>query len=377
MVRILLAVACTFLSAPALQTVVPAVAQSTTGRLSDGGLVTALTAAATVAAELVMPTLLGRIAGGRVFAGALLLLGVGSLAHLAVEMSLGAILAISVVRGVGFGAATVSGAVLVAELAEAHARGRAVGNLGLVVGLSSMVAPSLGLLLLGASGEAAVWLYAGGIALLGVPIVLRLEASQLRQSREGPPLYRALQRPGLMVPVVGLALLTATYGGLVSFAPRILEPTGIGSAATFFLMYGGVRALTRWSGGHAADRFGYRRVLLVGMLSACCGIALLAVTIHPLAVLLSGALYGGGSGMAQSAIFIGMLEQSSTGETRLVGTLWNLAFDAGVSLGGVVLGLVAANAGYSGVLITMPVLTLLALVLFITAWHRPRLSTST
>jgi hypothetical protein len=53
-----------------------------------------------------------------------------------------------------------------------------------------------------------------------------------------------------------------------------------------------------------------------------------------------------------SAIFIGMLEHTAHTEIRLVGTMWNIAFDAGVSLGGALLGAVAASAGYGGVLIS-------------------------
>ncbi len=312
--RVLVGVACTFLCAPALMAVVPAVAQSTTGRPADGGLVTAITSASTVGAELLMPSLLGRISGGRVFAAALLLLGLGALGHLAVEPSLSAILALSVVRGAGFGACTVTGSVLVAELAQAHARGRAIGNLGLVVGISSMISPPVGLVILGRFGADWVWVFAGAVALIGVPVVVGV-ANDARPA-PGPPLYAAFQQPGLMVPVLGLALLTATYGGLVSFAPQIMEPSGWGSAATFFLAYGAARATTRWSGGHAADRFGHRGVLVLGLLGACLGLLILPITLEPLAVVMAGVLYGGGSGMAQSAIFVGMLERASS--TRLL-----------------------------------------------------------
>src|SRR5262245_56156159 len=126
-------------------TVVPVVVETSTGRPGDGGLVTAFTAAATVAAELTMPTVLGRVRAGTVFAVALVLMGAGSLAHLSVEPDLGAVLILAIVRGAGFGAAVVCGAVLVAELAPPAARGRAVGTMGLVVGLASMVSPSIGL----------------------------------------------------------------------------------------------------------------------------------------------------------------------------------------------------------------------------------------
>jgi predicted MFS family arabinose efflux permease len=67
-----------------------------------------------------------------------------------------------------------------------------------------------------------------------------------------------------------------------------------------------------------------------------------------------------------------MLEHTAHTEIRLVGTMWNIAFDAGVSLGGALLGAVAARAGYGGVLISLPLLTVVALVIFATAWNGPR-----
>jgi hypothetical protein len=104
----------------------------------------------------------------------------------------------------------------------------------------------------------------------------------------------------------------------------------------------------------------------------------LALSTSILGVLVSGVAYGAGSGMAQSASFVGMLERAPAGEVRLVGTLWNLAFDGGVSLGGALLGLVAALGGYPSVLLGLPLLTFLALLTFGVAWHepvRPRRST--
>jgi predicted MFS family arabinose efflux permease len=360
-------------------TVVPVVVESTTGRPGDGGLVTAFTAAATVVAELSMPTLLGRVRAGTVFSSALVLLGAGSLAHLSIDLSLGTILALATARGAGFGAAVVTGAVLVAELAAPHARGRAVGTMGLVVGLASMVSPSIGLIVLDRLGADWVFALTGGIALAGACFVVGVDRRMPRPIRTRVPVHRALGRPDLLVPVIGLALLTATYGGLVSFAPRILEPAGWGSAATFFFAFGAARSLSRWLGGVAADHLGPRRLVLLGIVGAFVGVSMLALTTVPLAVLASGVLYGAGSGIAQSGSFVGMLERAPLGEVRMVGTLWNLAFDGGVSLGGVILAVVAARGGYSAVLTALPVLTLLALLVFTFGWHesvRRRASTS-
>jgi predicted MFS family arabinose efflux permease len=71
--------------------------------------------------------------------------------------------------------------------------------------------------------------------------------------------------------------------------------------------------------------------------------------------------------MAQSGAFVGMLARVQRAEVPLVGTMWNMAFDGGVSLGGAVLGLVVALSGTpTAVLWSLPLLSVLALLLFAT-----------
>jgi len=371
MLRTLIAVACTFLNVPALMTVVPLVVQLESGNPADGGLVTALFSGSTVCAELLMPTLIGRHRPGRLFAIALVLIGSGSLAHLVFAAELPTILALAVVRGLGFGTAVVTGALLVAQLAPSMARGRAVGNLGLTIGIASMISPTLGLLLLDAVGAGFVFAVTGLLALAGALVVDPVDRWLPRPPTRIVQVAGGLRRPGLRAPVLALALMTMTYGGLVSFGPRILEPAGWGSAASFFLVYGAARAAARWWGGRAADRAGYRLVILPGMGLVLLGLLLLTFSLNAAVVLTAGALYGAGSGMAQSGVFVGMLERVHRSEVPLVSTLWNMAFDGGVSVGGVLLGFVAASAGYGAVLRLLPPLALVALVVLALNWRRP------
>jgi predicted MFS family arabinose efflux permease len=371
MVRTLLAVVCTFLNVPALMTVAPLVAQRESGHPADGGLVTAMFSGSTVCAELLMPTLIGRHRPGRLFAIALVLIASGSLAHVAFAPELPTMLALAAVRGLGFGTAVVTGAVLVAQLAPSAARGRAVGNLGLTIGIASMISPTLGLLLLDAVGARYVFAVTGLVALAGAWFVDPVDRWLPRPPTRTVQVAGGLRRPGLRAPVLALALMTMTYGGLVSFGPRILEPVGWGSAASFFFVYGAARAAARWWGGRAADRSGYRLVILPGMALVLLGLLLLTLSLSAAVVLTAGALYGAGSGMAQSGVFVGMLERVHPGEVPLVSTLWNMAFDGGVSVGGVLLGLLAASAGYDAVLRSLPPLALVALLVLALNWRRP------
>ena len=372
MVRTLVAVACTFLNVPALMSVVPLVAQLDSGKPADGGLVTALFSGSTVCAELWMPTLLGHRRPGRLLALGLVLIGSGSLAHLALGAYLPGLLALAAVRGLGFGTAVVTGAVLVAQLAPGLARGRAVGNLGLTIGLASMLSPSLGLVLFDRLGASVVFAVTGLVALVGASLVDGVDRGLPRPTTRTVHVAEGLRRAGLRAPVLALAVLTMTYSGLVSFGPRLLAPDGWGSAASFFLVYGAARAAARWWGGRVADRAGSALVVLPGLALAVLGLLLLTVSLGAPVVLTAGVLYGAGCGMAQSGVFVGMLERVHRGEVPLVSTLWNLAFDGGVSVGGVLLGLVAAGGGYTTVLRALPPLALVALLLL--ALDRPPLS---
>jgi predicted MFS family arabinose efflux permease len=365
-IRTLLAAVCTFMNVPALMTVAPLVAQTTSGNAADAGLVTALFSGSTVVGELLMPTLLARFRPGRLFAVALLLIGGGSLAHVALDTSVAGILALAAVRGLGFGTAVVTGAVLVTELAPSGARGRAVGNLGLAIGGASMISPSLGLLMLGSLGPRAVFTLAGAVALLGVLCVDGVDRGIARPVSRPVQVITGLRRRALLIPVLALALLTMTYGGLVSFGPSILDPVGWGSAASFFFVYGVGRAGARWWGGRAADRWGHRAVIVPGMALAVVGLFVLTFGAHaqPLLVGLAALLYGAGAGMAQSAALLGMLLRVPHAEVPLVSTLWNMAYDGGVSVGGAVLGVLAVAAGVTAVLWALPLLSGCGLLLF-------------
>ena len=366
MLRTLFAAVCTFLNVPALMTVAPVVAQSASGNLADGGLITAVFSGATVGAELSMPSLMGRVRPGRLFAAALVLIGLGSLAHLAAGGALSGMLVLAAVRGLGFGTAVVTGAVLVAELAPSSTRGRAVGNLGLAIGAASMLSPTLGLLLMNSLGANLVFGLCGVLALLGVLAVDGVDRGCVRPPSKPVQVAEGLRQPALAIPVVGLALLTMTYGGLVSYGPRVLEPDGWGSAATFFFVYGAGRAPSRWLAGRGADRWGARAVVLPGLVAAVGGLVLLTLAARgqPLLVPLAALLYGAGSGMAQSGALVGMLARAKQTQVPLVSTLWNLAYDGGVSVGGAVLGLVAATGAETAVLWSLGPLGAMALLLF-------------
>ncbi|OOV21645.1 hypothetical protein SM007_33065 [Streptomyces avermitilis] len=127
-----------------LLSVVPAYAQSAPGGGSDkAGLVTGALMLATVAGELTAPWLAARC-GFRVMLGAgLLLLGAPALA-LTVSQSMPCIVAVCLVRGLGFAFTLVAGGALTASLIPPELRGEGLALIGVMAGVPSLVGLPLG-----------------------------------------------------------------------------------------------------------------------------------------------------------------------------------------------------------------------------------------
>jgi len=354
---VLAAVACLFLNYPVLLIVGPVAFREAGGPAGNAGIMTAFFSGATVCTELLSPGLLMRASPARVLVAALGVMSLGTLASMAAVENPTALLALAPVRGVGFGAAVVAMSVLVTELAPARRRGAALGWLGLTTSLPSMFGPALGLALLARVGAAGVFAMTGLATLVGMALATPVRQSIVASPAESGSVWRGLKRRDMLVPFAALVLLSAGYGGFISYAALAL-PGGAGVAATLFLAYGIARTLGRWAAGSGSDRFGSRPLALGGTAAAVAALVLLTraatATEADAALLVAGALFGAGQGLSSGALQVGMLDQSDPADVRLGSTLWNTGVDAGVSIGGVGLALVASRYSLEAVFWALP-----------------------
>src|ERR671910_44026 len=150
-----------------LLSVVPLYADEAGGGSSGAGLATAAFMLSTVLTQIQMPRILGRYGYRRTLAAGLLFLGVPALFYAYAQM-LVPILAVTLLRGVGFGIVTVVFAALVVELAPPGRRGEALGLLGVAITLPNIFCNALGLWLVEWSGFGIVFLLGGAAPLLGL-----------------------------------------------------------------------------------------------------------------------------------------------------------------------------------------------------------------
>ena len=362
-----------------LLSVVPLYAAAAGAGGNAAGLATGALMFATVAGELVTARLTARYGYRLALAAGLILLGAPALA-LTGPANLTVIMAVCIVRGLGFAVTVVAGGAITASLIPAERRGEGLALAGVVSGIPALAALPLGVWLAGRFGTAPVFA-AGAVAALAAvaavpglpdgrparhrpfarPAAARAAASQpaapaaprqrgpaaAHQPGAEPPLgiVAALRTAALRRPAVVFAAITIAAGIIVTFVP--LAVTGSASVAVLALFAQSAAAtLSRCLAGWYGDRHGPARLLIPGLVSASLGMLLLALTAVPAALVAGSLVFGLGFGAAQNASLSLMYERVPASGYDAVSALWNLSYDAGMGLGAAGFGLVAGITGY-------------------------------
>lgn len=344
-----------------LLSVVPLYAESVGAGGVGVGLVTGALMAATVAGELAIPRLLARFGHRAVLAVGLVLLGAPALA-LPASSTMAAILAVSVVRGLGFAICVVVGGALVATLVPPERRGEGLGLFGIVVGVPGVAALPLGVWLVGEAGYPLVFVAGAAAGLAGLAVVPGLPGH--KPAPEQPVgVLAGLRTPALVRPALAFSAAATAAGVVVTFLP-LAVPRGSGGLAALALFVQAVGStLCRWWAGRYGDRHGPAALFVPGVATAAAGILALVLIDRPAAVLAAMALFGCGFGATQNASMTLMLDRVAPSAYGTVSAIWNLAFDAGIGVGAFGFGMVAARTGYPPAFALTAALMLAALVL--------------
>jgi len=338
---------CTALGFYMLLSVVPLYVERSGGNSSDAGIATAAFMLSTVAVQVVMPGILRRFGYKPVLMAGQLLLGLPALFY-GLAGAVPAILAVTLVRGAGFGAAIVVLSALAVELAPPGRRGATLGVYGLALTLPTIFGGSLALWVAENAGFGLVFLLGGAGPLLGLAAasgIRRVTPSRDESGGLGDGFFAALGRGELARIFVLFSAVTVASGVTITFVPLSAPASGPYSAAAALLVFGVFVTAGRLGAGWYGDRYGTRVLLAPGLAAAALGMVLLS-TEGPL-LLAGGLLFGGGFGVLQNATLMLVMDRVSKAEYGTGSTLWNVAFDAGTGVGAFVFGFVVELAGFA------------------------------
>lgn len=259
-----------------------------------------------------------------------------------------AVLAISGVRGAGFGMMTVAGSALVAELAPPGMLGRATSLIGLAVGISEAIFLPVGLWLLDLFGLPTVAWAATGFGVVGLVAAARLPhvfpspPGESDQSALGPRQVVLL----LAGPFLVMVAVTLPYGAAASFLSPALDSIVSGSGAVVAgvglgLLGAGV-IVGRTVAGLISDRRGPGALVWPGLGVAALGMlgiaGLLTMEVNPWWFLVPTVIFGLGFGAVQNEALVASFERMPRSRLGTASASWNISFDAGTGLGSVVMG---------------------------------------
>jgi MFS family permease len=274
------------------------------------------------------------------------------------------LVAVRVVAGVGEAAFFVGAAAMITDLAPEARRGEAISYWSVAVYGGLAFGPLLGNVLLDRDHFDRVWLVSAGLAFLAAAIGLctreTVAPDDRRQASQDPqPLIsRPALAPGtvLFLGLIGLA-------GFTEFVPLYVDEIGMSDSSSVFLLYGCLILGVRIFGARVPDRIGPLRAGSIATSTAAAGLAVIAVWPSATGLYAGTVVFSIGMSFLYPAMLtLALTGLSDTERGSAVGTVSSF-FDLSQGIGALLLGVVAAFAGYRGAFLAGGVLAIAALVL--------------
>jgi MFS family permease len=247
---------------------------------SGAGLITGSLLLGTVAAEAAAGTGIRRFGYRAVLAAGAALLGLPALALIPREPQ-AVMMAVSFVRGLGFGLCGVTTGALTAMLIPPARRGEGLGLLGLVSGGPAVIALPAGVWLAGHHLATAVAAIAAVAGLLPLTVIRWLPSRV--EARNLPPAART-RAPGAALRLsLIFAACTIAAGVLDSFLP-LAKAVSSSLCSAALLIQAITATLSRWQAGRYGDRYGHARLLIPVLILAAAGLAAMIGLASPVLV---------------------------------------------------------------------------------------------
>ncbi len=353
----------------ALGVLLPVVPRYVEHRLHGGSVAVGVAVGALFVGAVVLRPYAGRVGDrfGRrwLIIGGALVVAV-SIALYGVAETLPWLIATRVLTGLGEAAFFVGAATMITDLAPPERRGEAISYWSIAVYGGLALGPALGEAALDASGFTLAWTVSASLAVVATLLALgtrevsrdvaasprsggvvsSASSGSGRQSRRfrpsGPILARAAFRPG-MVLFSGLIALAAFN----AFIPLYVDDVGV-AADEVFLLYGGLVLCVRIFGARLPDRLGGRRAGSLALAGSAVGMTVIASWATAAGLFLGTVVYAGGASLLYPALLLLALGRAPDSERASVVGTFSSFFDLSQGLGALIVGGVAAAAGYRG-----------------------------
>lgn len=181
---------------------------------------------------------------------------------------------------------------------------------------------------------------------------------------------RVLRAPDLRPVWLFTTAFSLALAAYFVFIAVYVDVSGAGSVGAFFGAYVATAVGLRFAFAWVPERVGERRVLLPSACALAVGLVVLASFPTTIGVVVAGVLCGASHGYVFPILFSQTVTRAGEADRGSAMALFSALFDVGTLIGGPVLGLVVARAGYATMFMVAAAVVLAATVVH-AVWDRP------
>jgi len=303
---------------------------------------------ATVASLLIRPVsgaLLDKMGRKGIFAAGLLIIIAVTLSFGWLP-SVGALIAVRFVHGIGWGIASTASSTIASDNIPKSRFGEGMGYFSLSSSLAMALAPGMALAMFAGSGFKPLSFVSAGLAAVVLLLSFFLRNTEKTERQEERVKASVYERTSIL-PAAIMFLVCATYGSITGFLSLYAINAGITNIGVFFTVYATTLLVTRPLSGRLTDRFGFSVAIYPGLLLVAVAMILLSRAATLPAFLLCAAIYGFGLGSVQSSLQAMAIIRAPKERRGAANATFFTGFDGGIGFGSVIGGMIASAAGYS------------------------------
>lgn len=292
---------------------------------------------AVVAVQPVAPLIHRRVGPRMTFLITIGLQAAGNLLSLLTQFPLTALISGSIIGGLGFGVLVVIATAVVPATVAPERLGKALGFFGATTASATAIGAPAGLWLMEIMSATGFRWLTFGLALLALPALAAIPrrhradptADSDNQTQTNPRGGRTHWR-GLITVLLPVAVVLTTFGLLLAFGPA----ADVVNPALYILSMQIFAILGRFLASASLDRHAPVVVMSLGIATTLVGLVFTALLPAGLGLVLAMLILGFGIGAVQAASLLLCFAQAGSSSRGSVA--WNMTFDIGLGLAGLV-----------------------------------------
>lgn len=274
------------------------------------------------------------------------------------------VLILRFIHGLTWGSMSSAGSTIAVDLVPLKRRGEGIGIFGLSMTIAMAIGPLIAIAITGDSSYKRLFYSAAGFSFLGLVLALFVRIPKITPVKKKFKITSLIEKKALPVSL-NVFLVSIPYGGIISFIALYGRSIDIDSSGLFFLLIAIGITISRVLSGKSFDRFGPKRICILGLVLLIAGLFMLALNQSYFGYHLSALILGLGFGIIM-ATFQAIANHKIKADKRgAANSTYLTFFDSGIGFGMLLVGYLIQVMNYSGAFMLCGIIEMLALIVFL------------